>query len=269
MKIAIASDIHLEFGNLVIENTDNADVLILAGDICVASDALGQGKTSQYIQNFFYRVSQEFKHVIYIMGNHEHYHGDFAESRELLQQMIDQFGGKNVFLMDKDSITIDDIVFVGGTYWTNFYNGDVTAMTNAAYSMNDYRVCHNSAETYNGYKAKLLQPKHTLNDHLACHSYISEITQDEDKRYVVITHHAPCKASVAERFQNDYLMNANFYSDQIKFIVDRPQIKLWVHGHMHNESDYMLANTRVVCNPRGYCGQEVQADNFKLKIVEV
>ena len=38
MKIAVASDIHLEFGDCDIPNTENADVLILSGDICVARD---------------------------------------------------------------------------------------------------------------------------------------------------------------------------------------------------------------------------------------
>ena len=38
MKIAIASDVHLEFGDLILKNEENADVLILSGDICVAAD---------------------------------------------------------------------------------------------------------------------------------------------------------------------------------------------------------------------------------------
>ena len=38
MKIAIASDIHLEFGPLQFENTEGADVLVLSGDICTAKD---------------------------------------------------------------------------------------------------------------------------------------------------------------------------------------------------------------------------------------
>jgi predicted phosphodiesterase len=38
MKIAICSDIHLEFGDINLQNTENADVLILGGDICVAAD---------------------------------------------------------------------------------------------------------------------------------------------------------------------------------------------------------------------------------------
>ena len=25
-----------------------------------------------------------------------------------------------------------------------------------------------------------------------------------------------------------------------------------VHGHIHSQQDYMIGDTRVVCNPRGY-----------------
>jgi predicted phosphodiesterase len=38
MKIALVSDVHLEFGDLDFENDSGADVLILGGDICVAND---------------------------------------------------------------------------------------------------------------------------------------------------------------------------------------------------------------------------------------
>jgi len=38
MKIAVASDLHLEFTGIDLRNTENADVLVLSGDICVADD---------------------------------------------------------------------------------------------------------------------------------------------------------------------------------------------------------------------------------------
>ena len=38
MKIAVCSDLHLEFGPISLENKDNADVLILSGDIIVVND---------------------------------------------------------------------------------------------------------------------------------------------------------------------------------------------------------------------------------------
>jgi Icc-related predicted phosphoesterase len=34
-------------------------------------------------------------------------------------------------------------------------------------------------------------------------------------------------------------------------ILDR-QSDLWVHGHVHSQSDYMIGRTRVVCNARGH-----------------
>ena len=64
-------------------------------------------------------------------------------------------------------------------------------------------------------------------------------------------------------------MNGAYYSDLSEFILDRPCIKLWVHGHMHDTFDYMIGSTRVVCNPRGYAGHEEQADRFELKFMEI
>ena len=84
MKIALASDVHLEFGPLEINNTDGADVLVLSGDICVARDLgdrdvhnlLGEHTKSHRYHTFFEYCATQFNHVIYIAGNHEHYNGD-------------------------------------------------------------------------------------------------------------------------------------------------------------------------------------------------
>ena len=107
MKIAICSDIHLEFGDINLQNTENADVLILGGDICVAAD-IGkpdphnflEGAKSNRITDFFKRCSFQFPHVIYIMGNHEHYHGDFATSGNNLKSMLESNMLSNVYLLD-------------------------------------------------------------------------------------------------------------------------------------------------------------------------
>jgi 3',5'-cyclic AMP phosphodiesterase CpdA len=74
MKLAIVSDIHLEFGDIILKNDQSADVLILGGDICVAKHLTPE------VKDFFQRVSFEFPETIYIMGNHEHYNGDYAKS---------------------------------------------------------------------------------------------------------------------------------------------------------------------------------------------
>jgi predicted phosphodiesterase len=57
MKIAICSDVHLEFGQLTLENTENAEILVLSGDICTAVDLqptglVGSAKFDRYIDFF-------------------------------------------------------------------------------------------------------------------------------------------------------------------------------------------------------------------------
>lgn len=271
MKLAIASDLHLEFGAIELENQQSADVLILAGDICQAVDAMSQNKYGEVVRTFFQQVNDRFPRVIYVMGNHEHYQGDYARSRKRLQAMLDDLDCNNVHLLEKDTVHIGDFTFVGGTLWTDFNRQENLCMWNASHSMNDYRVCKNSNRGISGGGyASRLQPEDTLADHLAMLDYVSRVTQEQaDKKIVLVVHHAPSSVSVAECYRGDLLMNGNFYTDLSDFVLDRPQIQLICHGHMHNASDYMIGTTRVVCNPRGYIGYEQQAREFDLKYVEL
>jgi Icc-related predicted phosphoesterase len=271
MRVALASDIHLEFGAIELENTESANVLILAGDICQAVDVNNDTTMGRTCQTFFEQVSARFPQVIYIMGNHEHYQGDYARSRERLQKMLDSHGCHNVHLLEKDTVTIEDVTFVGGTLWTDFNREDGLCMWNAGQAMNDYKICKNSNRGISGGGyASRLQPEDTLADHRAMLDYIRIVTEGHtDKKFVVAVHHAPSSLSVAECYKGDLLMNGNFYTDLSEFIIDRPQIRLWVHGHMHNRSDYEIGATRVVCNPRGYVGYESSADRFQLQYLEV
>jgi Icc-related predicted phosphoesterase len=271
MRVALASDIHLEFGAIELENTESADVLILAGDICQAVDVNNETTMGRTCRTFFEQVSHRFSRVIYIMGNHEHYQGDYARSRERIEAMLADLGSDNVHVLEKDTVTIEDVTFIGGTLWTDFNREDSLCMWHAGQNMNDYRICKNSGRgiTGGGYASRL-QPEDTLADHKAMLDYIRIVTEgQEGKKFVVAVHHAPSSASVAECYKGDLLMNGNFYTDLSEFIMDRPQIRLWAHGHMHNASDYMIGETRVVCNPRGYVGYESWADRFELKYLEV
>jgi len=89
------------------------------------------------------------------------------------------------------------------------------------------------------------------------------------KNVVVVGHHSPSKLSTKPQYQDDVIMNGGYSSDLTEFIINRPSIKLWTHGHTHHDFDYMVGETRIVCNPRGYLGHEESADTFKLKYIEV
>ena len=151
MRIAVASDLHLEFGDLFFNNSDHADVLILSGDICVAADiarpdphGILESARSNRIVDFFKRCSFQFPHVIYILGNHEHYHGDFATTYNKIKSMLESNMLSNVYLLDNEIKQIDDVTFIGGTLWTDMNKEDSTTLYHMKSMMNDFRCVTNS-----------------------------------------------------------------------------------------------------------------------------
>jgi hypothetical protein len=118
------------------------------------------------------------------------------------------------------------------------------------------------------YRSTALTPDDVVADHKAMLEYIRTVVEGKyDQKFVVVGHHAPSKLSTKPKYQNDIIMNGGYSSDLSEFILDHPQIKLWTHGHTHDNFDYMVGSTRVVCNPRGYIKYEHQADIFNPNII--
>jgi hypothetical protein len=305
MKIAICSDVHLEFGQLELENLQDAEVLVLSGDICTAVDLrvtdsiLSSAKTDRYME-FFTACSKNFPHVVYVMGNHEHYHGDYADSIIHIKHALKHL--ENIHVLDKEVWELNDHVFIGGTLWTDMNGEDEMTMHHVQRRMNDFQICKNSSRVvnYKTYEPKqkpegmsgeefnllpyeqryknvfktreaTLSPQDAVVDHKAMLKVIEEAYANVPpwKTVVVCTHHAPSKGSEHPRYAHDQLMNGAYNSQLDQFIMDRPGIKLWTHGHTHEDFDYMIKSCRVVCNPRGYINYEDRADRFQLKVVEV
>jgi predicted phosphodiesterase len=291
MKIAVCSDLHLEFGEITLENPGDVDVLILSGDICVARDLMEHdplgivdfGKSSRY-HTFFQNCGKEFPHVLYVAGNHEHYHGDFKDTIPDLKSRLAYID--NLHILDREIFELNDTVFVGGTLWTDMNKEDPLTLHAIRSMMNDFRCVENSNHVVN-YKsfddvenpdkptfrtrAARFCPEDAVEDHKKMLGYIKHIYTDMApwKQMVVVGHHTPSHQSCHPRYKKDDLMNGGYHSDLSEFILDRPGIKLWTHGHTHELFDYMIGTTRVVCNPRGYIGYEQLADDFKLKVVEL
>ena len=294
MKIALASDVHLEFGPLEINNTDSADVLILSGDICVARDLgnrdvhnlLGENTKNHRYHTFFEYCAAQFDHVIYIAGNHEHYNGDYATSISHLKDKLSYL--KNLHVLEKEIITLGDTIFVCGTLWTDMNKEDPRTLSSIRGMMNDYRVIRNSSKkvTFKSYmpdpenpdkdiftfqeRDATFRPEDTVEDHKAMLNVIREaVAADPAGKFVVVGHHSPSKLSTKPQYQDDFIVTGAYSSDLSELMLDHPQIKLWTHGHTHHEFDYMIGTCRVVCNPRGYDGYEQQAVDWKLKTFEV
>lgn len=286
MKISIASDLHLEFGDLDFDNSDNAEVLILSGDICVAADLdmrdsrqteLGFARArSERFHEFFERCAARFPHVIYVMGNHEYYHSDYATELGEVRRKLAHLA--NLSVLEREIKVINDVTFIGGTLWTDMNNLDALTLYHMRTMMNDFRVISNSAvpvhfRTQEGKFATRVakfSPEDAVEEHVKMKQYIQSVVQgNHDTKYVVVGHHAPSAQSIHEMYAHDSIMNGGYSSNLDEFILDHPQIKLWTHGHTHHSFDYQIGDTRVVCNPRGYAGHESQSLTWKLQTVEV
>ena len=262
MKIKLVSDLHLEFVDINIQNDKDYDVLILSGDILIINDLhdhpetkyghleiaalkFGQAR-AQLFRDFLKRCSFQFPHVVYVAGNHEFYHGEFHRGVEHLREECAKF--PNIYFLERDMQFIDGVLFVGGTLWTDMNKGDPMTLHAIGDMMNDFRVIRNDEHGYTK-----LRPAHAMDRYRKTVEYIKLIVDaNRDSKCVVVGHHAPSFQSIGEQYKHDTLMNGGYASDLSEFIMDRPQIKLWTHGHMHQTFDYMIGETRVVCNPRGY-----------------
>ncbi len=247
MKLHILSDLHVEFGELELPET-NADVVILAGDIHVGKKGFDWAKDNFRNQK-----------VIYVLGNHEYYRKAIPKLTEKLKE---RSVGTNVHILENEALTIEDVRFLGCTLWSDFrlLNNLNIAVIVAQEMMNDYKLIR-----LNPIYRKI-QPSDTAIWHRKSRSWLEKELKKgkkEEKKTVVITHHAPSILSVPEQYKNEQL-SASFASEMETFI-EKTEPDLWVHGHIHTSSDYHIGSTRVICNPRGYANEP--NNNFDVDLV--
>lgn len=268
MKINVISDLHLEFADLTLPG---GDVLVLSGDICEAKNL----KTNMYnpdmvllenerndrrpdrFNRFFEEECSKYREVIMVMGNHEHYGFRYQKTYSRIAENLPD----NIVLLENQTHQIDDVVFVGATLWTDMNKGDPLTLWHVGQSMNDFKQITMFNEVKNTYHR--LQPERVMADFHKSKNFIQETIKDKfDQKFVVVTHHAPSRASTHPHYAGAHLMNGAYSSELSEFILENPQIKLWTHGHTHDHFDYMIGSTRIVCNPRGYKGYEERAEQF-------
>jgi predicted phosphodiesterase len=261
MKLLILSDLHLEFDQFLIpEMEDEKDiVVILAGDIGIAK------KPHTYLR-FIDDTANRFHSVLWVLGNHEHYKGNFPTSHaKIFMQTVDY---DNVFVLEKETHVIDDVAFVCATLWTDMDNNNPIVTYTAGLQMNDYRHIRTGPDS-EPWRQKL-RPIDTIADHLRAKEFIFdeiEKQKDDGKTVVVVTHHLPSFMSIHEMYKGSTLDGA--YASELGEYIVMAEPKLWIHGHTHNSFDYTIGDTRIVCNPRGYLPKDPNLDFNATKVIEI
>jgi hypothetical protein len=117
MKIQLLSDLHLETDpDFLARPAPGADLLVLAGDI--GSYRRGSLMTGDDFGLGSYAPSKGWPTpVVYVPGNHEYDNVDFDETHARLRQLCGELG---IHWLERETLVIDGVRFVGTTLWTDF-----------------------------------------------------------------------------------------------------------------------------------------------------
>ena len=232
MKIQVLSDLHLEFDDFEFVETD-ADVVVLAGDIHVIDK--GVWWAIENIKN---------KPVIYVLGNHEFYGTTYPNLINTLKETVKN---TNVQILENDTVTIEGVNFIGCTLWTDFaLLGDPRiAGYQCQQIMSDFKQIRISPSY-----SKLRSIDVAMIHRQSLQWLKSELEKYQGERNVVITHHGPSPASLPSGKEDD--ISSSAFVSQLEYVMKEFEPNYWIHGHMHNSSNYLVGSCRVICNPRGY-----------------
>lgn len=217
-------------------DTDQDTVLGIAGDM----------DTKKHTVKFLIAMSKRFKAVVCVLGNHDYWRRDLTYHSSQIKAALADAGVTNVHLLDKDSVVIDGVRFIGATLWTDFNKGDNLVLNMAEHEMNDYLFMRK--ENYE----RRVKPRDLLAEHIRARDFIFSFAQNEEKM-VVLSHHAPSWKSIDFSRYGQGPIN-HLYATEFGNEISYSNFRLWHHGHIHTSRDYMIYNTQIICNPRGYFG---------------
>jgi len=277
MKVRHCSDLHLEFNDPPLKrfNPKKDEILLVAGDTIPAALLRSNrtdksGRKSRYrFDKFLYHVAGYYN-VIFVTGNHEHYQGNITDSLELFVNYIHKLGfSQSMHVLEDGFMALNENTFLlGCNLWTNFNKNNPLAHQIAGMYMNDYEMIANGEDTgreVTNRRSEKWGGKFTTQDAYDLHtrslSHLSQMydyhTKDFEKgtpngktKIIVLTHTAP--SSKSAHAKNLSTIDYSYFSDLSDFILDRPQITNWIHGHTHHPVNYKIGECTVASNPLGY-----------------
>ena len=238
-RFHLVSDLHLdhaEMGPLELLG----DALILAGDTASARNLELMAPTvSRYLD--------AKRPILMVAGNHEFYGHRFDR---ILREMHRWARRHGIYFLHNREVVVGGVRVFGATAWTDYeFGGGPSArdaqMKTAQQYLNDHRLIRVDGT------GRLFTPQDALRAHQKAMRILdARLGEPFPGPTVVVTHHGVHGNSVAARFQGSDI-NSAFVSD-LSPLIAKHRPALVAHGHVHDSFDYMLGDTRVVANPRGY-----------------
>lgn len=235
MKVWVASDLHIDASPWELKTVPDHDVLVLAGDV-----AGGPGATAVELRRI---QALTCRPIIFVAGNHD------VLNSTLRPPEFQGLAWPIAILQAGASIQMGNVRFIGATLWTDFELGDqgYRPQAWAIASMPEYGAARHERED------RFITPRDIGLEHQRDRAAVeAALSRPHSGKTVVVTHHAPSGRSVPEDRGHE---RWGAYASGLEAVILRFQPDLWIHGHIHEPQDYMIDQTRVLSNPRGYPGR--------------
>ncbi|KAJ5902767.1 hypothetical protein N7495_003295 [Penicillium taxi] len=264
-QFQMISDLHLESPAAydIFQVKPRAPYLALIGDIGYVKD-----------EGFFHFIRKQieaFRIVFLVLGNHEPYHSNWAQTKLRVKifesQLNESFkrgetSGQFVFL-DQTRYDLSPTLSILGC--TLFSQIAQTQMEGVSYGLNDfYHISDWSVEAH--------QEAHQTDLEWLNREVKSISRLEPSRKIVVLTHYCPLiSENVVDPKHRHSKISSGFMSDLSgESCWKQEVVKIWAFGHTHFNCDFRDAETgkRVVSNQRGYYFSQTEGFDTA-KIVEI
>lgn len=250
MKIALLSDLHIEFGSEVPFIDPRVTLIILAGDIHRHTRCID-------VADVFYARHQV--PVIVLAGNHEYYRSDLdGMLARIRKRALNSYG---VHFLENDSVVFDRVRFLGCTLWSNF---SINGSENTRDNMRIAQQCIADFQCIL-FRGKPFSPNNAVDIYKESYAWLeSELQKPFDGKTVVVTHFAPHHAAIHPRYLQSGMDDLTpYFTTDCSALMQKYSIDAWLYGHTHNSVDVIVeGKTRLISNQAGYPNEPLEYTNF-------
>jgi len=191
--------------------------------------------------------------VVFVPGNHEYYGFSIPKVDQRLKHLCKKYG---VEYLEKDLLEIPEwgVVILGTTLWSDIPHERTFDVLEA---VNDYAAILGLSPQ--GVEEMFLENRRWLQGQIEFYQ-----KHNPDYYIVVVTHHAPeMTQTISPRYIGEP-ENCAFASDCTDLMKG---VDYWIYGHTHYNNTFVIGNTIVTSNQRGYSSENVGEGYSKDKVI--